>query len=273
MPVQHIATQKQVMSLVWDGDDLVDFANGPDRWSPDGVADLPRIRRAFGFPFDQAIVSPSGRLQVVYAERGTKALLICDGKLLRELNRSYYHAEDFDYPIALGILPDGREVVVHCPDAYNVLQADDAETGQRLTEGSRKPSDVFHSRLSISPDGRHLFMAGWFWHPYGVGMVFDLQRALTDPETLDERGIMPLYEAVDAEVESGCWLDSDRLVIATTAEEALDGNEPDALGPGQLGVWSISAARWLHRTTITYPIGTMISCGERVMPCMNTRGS
>lgn len=92
-------------ALRWDGDDLVDFANGPDRWRLDGTADVPRVRRSFGFPFDQAIVSPSGRFQAVYAERGTKALLLHEGKIVRELNRSYYHAEDYDYPIALGVLP------------------------------------------------------------------------------------------------------------------------------------------------------------------------
>lgn len=61
MSVRHIATHKRVKSLVWDGDDLVDFVDGPDRWSRDGVADLPPIRRTVDGPFDQAIASPSGR--------------------------------------------------------------------------------------------------------------------------------------------------------------------------------------------------------------------
>lgn len=263
--VQRIATHRPVWALQWDGDDLVDFAGGPDRWRLNGTADRPRIRRSFGFPFDQATVSPSGRFQAVYAERGTKALLLRDGEIVRELNRSYYHAEDYDYPIALGVLPDGREVVVHCPDAYNVLQVDDAETGQRLTDGPRTPSDVFHSRLSVSPDGRHLLMAGWFWHPYGVAIVFDLQQAFLDPGALDDRGILPLYDVIDAEVASACWLAADQVVVATTREEAPAGDEPDALGPGQLGVWSVSGARWLHRTAIGYPVGTLVACGSRVM--------
>lgn len=29
--------------------------------------------------------------------------------------------------------------------------------------------------------------------------------------------------------------------------------EPDALGPGQLGIWSAGMARWLHRSTIEQP--------------------
>ena len=44
--VQRIATHRPVSALQWDGDDLVDFADGPDRWRLDGTADLPRIRRS-----------------------------------------------------------------------------------------------------------------------------------------------------------------------------------------------------------------------------------
>jgi hypothetical protein len=52
----------------------------------------------------------------------------------------------------------------------------------------------------VSPDGRHLLTAGWVWHPYGVGWVFDLRQAIADPSLLDGRGIVALHDAVDAEV-------------------------------------------------------------------------
>jgi hypothetical protein len=263
--VQHVVAKTPVKSLDWQKDDLVDFLNGEIRWSSDGTETAPSVRRVFSFPFDQTIVSPTGRYLVVYAERGTKALLLENGKLLRELNRSYYHAPDFDYPVALGSLPGGRDIVVHCPDQYNVLHIDDAKTGLRLTSGPRSPIDVFHSHLSISPDGRHLLVAGWVWHPYGTCMVFDLQQALADPTALDGRGLVAPYDAVDAEVESACWLDSDRVVMAASPEEPLDGDVTDILAPGQIGVWSISTASWLHRTTIDYRIGTMIAAGDRVV--------
>ena len=94
-----------------------------------------------------------------------QALLLHDGELIRELNRSHQQAGAYDYPIALGALPDGRQILVHCPDAYNVLQIEDAATGERLTAGPREPRDVFHSRLAISPDGQHLLSAGWYWQP------------------------------------------------------------------------------------------------------------
>ena len=52
----------------------------------------------------------------------TKALLFRDGRLLRELNRSYYHAESFEYPLTFLPLPNGRMGIVHCPDDVGVLE-------------------------------------------------------------------------------------------------------------------------------------------------------
>jgi WD40 repeat protein len=260
--VVRIATRGRARSLFWDGEDLVDVLGGWRRWRPTGEESP--SRRRWAYPFDQALISPSGRFHVLYAERATKALVLADGRVVRELNRSFYHACDYDYPVAVGRLPDGREVLVHCPDAYNVLEVEDLESGRRLTDGDRHPSDVFHSRLAISPDGRHVLTAGWLWHPVGVGWVFDLVHSLTDPAALDGRGLLTLYEAVDAEVGSACWLDADRLAVATTAEEPFDGDEPRALGPSEIGVWSLSGQRWLHRCTVESPVGTMIPCDGRV---------
>ena len=146
-----------------------------------------------------------------------------------------------------------------------MLEIEDLESGRRLTGGERRPQDVFHSRLAVSPDGRHLLMAGWLWHPYGVGWVFDLQNALADSSALDGRGIAPLYEAVDAEVAAACWLDEDRVVMAASAEEPLDGGNSDVLSPGQIGVWSVSAGAWQHRTCVADPIGTMIARGDQIL--------
>lgn len=252
----------EVQSLVWDGDDLVDVVGGGRRWGPDGVEQPASV--SHGFPFDRSVASPSGRYSVVYAERGTKALLLDGDGPVRELNRSYYQADVFDYPVALGALEDGREVLVHCPDEYNVLEIEDAESGERLTSGERDPKDVFHSRLEVSPGGTHLLSAGWLWHPYGVVEVFDLASALTDPAVLDGRGVLPSNPGIDAEVVSACWLDADRLAVAT-GEEFVDDEETPALGSRQLGVWSLSESRWIHRSTVDFCIGTLIPRGDSVV--------
>jgi len=252
----------EAQSLAWDGDDLVDLVGGGRRWGPDGVEQPASF--IHGFPFDRSVVSPSGRYSVVYTERGTKALLFDGDQLVRELNRSYYQADVFDYPVTLGALQDGREVLVHCPDEYNILEIEDAESGEWLTDGERDPKDVFHSRLAMSPGGTHLLSAGWVWHPHGVVEVFDLTSALTDPALLDGQGVLPADPGIAGEVASACWLDDDRLAVATVGEPR-DGEETPALGPGELGVWSLSAGGWIHRSKVDFCIGTLIARGDTVV--------
>ncbi|MGW2742750.1 hypothetical protein [Streptomyces sp. NPDC001450] len=260
-PVGLWTVSASVQSLVWQGDDLVDLVGGR-AWDSVGVER--RISTDHGPGFDRSVVSPSGRYSVVYAERGTTALLLEGARVVRELSRSAYHAEDFDYPVALGALRDGREILVHCPDEYAVLQVEDVESGQRLTAGTRRARDVFHSRLSVSQDARHLLVAGWVWHPYGIVEVFDLDSALADPAVLDGPGVMPMEPGLDAEVASACWLDNDRLAVAT-GDYVLDDEEVPTLGPQHLGVWSLSQRRWLHRNRTDFEIGTLIAEGSRVV--------
>ncbi|MEH0548955.1 hypothetical protein QA802_39605 [Streptomyces sp. B21-105] len=256
---------RQVKSLSWVGDDLVDTVGGGIRWTPDGTEHRPEVPRTFAADFDRAVHSPSGRYSVVYQERGTQALLLDGGRPLRELDRSDYQADASDYPVALAVLGSGREVLVHCPDEYNVLQVEDTASGERLTTGPRDPKDVFHSRLSVSPDGRHVLMAGWVWQPYGVVEVYDLEEALSRASALDGPGLLPMNPGIDAEIASACWLDADRLAVATTADETLDDEETPALGTRQMGVWSLSGRRWLHRHQGDTAYGTLIPCGNRVV--------
>ncbi|WP_329438493.1 hypothetical protein [Streptomyces canus] len=80
-------------------------------------------------------------------------------------------------------------------------------------------------------------------------MVYDTALALTDPATLDDDRLLPTGALMNGEVTAGCWLDADRLVLATGAEGWSDGEE-SALPPRHLGVWSVSEGRWLHRNPI-----------------------
>jgi hypothetical protein len=256
-----IETSRPVRSLAWtDGGDLYDPVGGGRRWSADGTEHDSTF--FFGFSFDRAIAF--GRFWVVYVERGTKALLLKDGKVIRELNRSFYCADAYDYPVTLGTLADGRVVVIHCPDEYNILQIEDAETGERLTTGKRQPADVFHSQLAISPDGRRLLSVGWLWHPFGVAAAFELDQALKDPVALDGDGILPTWRGIDAEVMAGRWIDAERVVLATGAETL--GNEVEgALGPNELGVWSFAESVWVRRHQVDVPVGALVVVGESVI--------
>ncbi|WP_042384711.1 hypothetical protein [Streptacidiphilus melanogenes] len=250
-------------SLVWDGEELVDPVGGGRRWGPDGTERKTSVH--WGYPFDRAAVSPSGRYAVIYVERGTKGIVVdlSGPRVLREINRSYYHSAAYDYPVALGRLSDGREVLVHCPDEYNRLEVEELTTGQRLTEGARRPEDVFQSRLEVSPGGRYLLVAGWIWHPIGVAHVHDLTAALTDPEALDDVTLLQAAH-IDAEVASACWLDENRLVVAA-ADESLEWTEPPGLSAGQLGVWSMADQCWEHRSTVDFSLGTLLGRGSQVV--------
>ncbi len=129
--------------------------------------------------------------------------------------------------IALGTLSDGRQVLIYCPAKYNPLEIEDVETGERLgyrllapdenlgpaqnsskdtsfdliAEGDkepeptaandaglqRQPSDVFHSRLAVSPSGTLLVSNGWYWQPHETVEVFSIDECVRDARRLDKR--------------------------------------------------------------------------------------
>jgi hypothetical protein len=217
--IQH----RGVQSLCWEGDTLVDVVGGFRRLHLDGREEASRI--SWGYRFDRARLLPTagGTWVVLYENRGTKAVLLRDGHQIRELNRSYHCAEDYDYAIALGLLPTERVAVFHCPDAYNQLEIEDAETGERLTRRTSESPDFFHSRLEVSPGGQYLVSAGWIWHPLEDAQVFEIAEALRDPETLNvEEGFSNSWYC---EVEAATFSGPQRLVIAFKRDNRAEAEE------------------------------------------------
>jgi hypothetical protein len=250
---------KEIQSLVWDGDCLVDWAAGGRRYFLDGSSEEAYVQ--YGHLFDAAAVSPSGDYVVIYTRLGTNGLILFRGKVIREIHRSYYHADAYEYPIALLRLPNGREAIVHCPDEYCRLDIDDLETGARLTmSGDRKPADFFHSRLGVSFDGRYLISAGWVWHPLDKIVVFDLAAALANPSHLDGKGI-----GIDAWAEeSSAWfLHNGELAIALSGIESEDEDNPD----GQFAECELRIFDLVHPTrpriiTLAHCLGTAMGVGD-----------
>ena len=155
-------TARGIRSLSWRGDELVDWVGGGRAFALDGTER--RATVSYAYHFDAVTVSSDGRFAVIYERQGTKGLLLDGGKILRELNRSFYQAEAYEYPVTLFHEPDGRLLLAHCPAAYNHIEIEEAESGKVLTACSeRKPSDFFHSRLAASPNGKRLLSAGWVW--------------------------------------------------------------------------------------------------------------
>lgn len=246
-------------SLAWQDGTLVDWVSGR-HWLADGTEVASGAHHAYDF--DRALVSPSGRFSVLFCERQTKGIILDQGRLIREIDRSYYQASRYAYPIALGRLADGREVLAHCPDAYNVIEIETLAEGARLTGREGEAQDVFHSRLSFSPDGRFLLSAGWVWHPFNVFCAFDVEQALRDPATLDrqEKHYGALEGAAPGfEVHAAVWLDADRVIV--TADE--DNDDPSD-GPPQSGIWSARDGQWISRTSDWNPQATLFPCAGGV---------
>jgi hypothetical protein len=249
---------KGIKSLVWEGDELVDWVAGGRRFRLDGRVIEPNVRYAFAF--DAARNSPSGEFSVIYTRCATKGLVLQRGKVLREINRSFYHAAVYEYPIAMFALADGREVIAHCPDDYCRLEIDDLATGQRLTSAiGREPSDVFHSRLAASPGGTFMLSAGWVWHPFDTVRVFDIGAALRDPKHLDGRGI-----GLDASAEesSAVFLADDRLLLSV--EDPAEDEDGNVLVEAQreLRFFDLPGAELKQSLCPSGKIGTMMAVGS-----------
>jgi hypothetical protein len=257
---------KGIHSLSWRGDELVDWVGGGRGFTSDGT-ERP-AKQLYGYRFDAATASPDGRFAVIYERLGTKGLLLQDGRIVRELDRSFDFADAYEYPVTLFNDADGRVLLAHCPkDSYRV-ELEEAATGRPLTASTeRKPSDFFHSRLAASPRGKRLLSAGWVWHPLNVVAWFDVAKALTDPQHLDNSDALPhQFNPGLIEESSACWLDDDCMAVATSAEPEQDGVEDDGgpyLRPRGLAVYDVSKRVCLQAFQFDEPLGTILAIGKR----------
>jgi hypothetical protein len=249
-------------SLCWIGEDLVDWAGGGVRYHMDGTSEPSRF--FYAYKFDAAVAAPSGRFSVLYTRLGTKGLVLdADGRAVREVDRSYYHAHVYEYPVAFFALPDGRDVLAHCPREYNQIEFELADTGEPLTNRhERHPDDCFHSRLATNPSGTRLLSAGWVWHPFDVVALYDVGPCLADPTRLDDVSDLPL--SVDAEISAAAFADDDTLVVASATDgETFETAEPDApaLRPGMVAVLDLAAGSTRSLAQLEETAGTLLPVG------------
>lgn len=227
-----------VHSLVWEESALVDWVDGGQRYPLSGDV-IPRAVR-YAFAFDAAVSWPGSNYAAIYAKGQTKALILRRGDIHREVNRSYYQAGAYEYPIAIFRLNSGREVLAHCPDEYCRLQIEDLVTGEVLTNSAaRKPADFFHSRLAASADGRYLVSAGWLWQPVDDVRVYSVEEALKDPCHLDGDG---LGIRAWAEESSATFMPDGRLAVALYGIEDEVTSEVD-VGITELRLFDVQRPR------------------------------
>ena len=261
----------QVRSLAWVGDDLVDWISGGLRFSPDGSFRPPDRAPILDGGTDRALTSPSGRYAVVYAERGTTGFILREGEVIREISRDPLHADQSDYPVALGRLPDGREVLAHCPDGHWQFEIEDVVTGARLTDSVLGKWHAFidmgsdyYTRLELAADGQHLLAAGWIWHPVGIAEVCEIGGTpMTSPRPM--QGTVGRAR-VSTEVTWAAFDGSDHLVIATPLDDEIwDEDATDAVGLAEIARWSIREDRWVVRIPITEEAGILMPLGSHVV--------
>lgn len=253
-------------SLVWHDGALVDVAAGWRRYALDGSVPVSRYT-GYGPGFDAVVMAPAADVVALVRSTGTKALLLePGGKVIRELNRSYYCAEAYRYPLALFTLPDGRTGLVHCPEQYNQLEIEVARTGERLTGGrDRDPEDFFHSRLAVSPDGRFLLSAGWVWHPLSMAEIYDLSRALQQPCVLDTPPREDSWTQATGvtEISGACFAGQD--VVISTSADGPDTGEPGHLGPCMLARWSAQRQQFTWSRRLAQTGGDLLPFGNSIL--------
>jgi hypothetical protein len=261
-----------VVSLTWCGDSLIDWVCGGTVFYLDGTRKKANV--SWAFPFDAACATKGGHFAVIYQRLGTKALLLRDGKFLRELDRSFYHAHVYEYPVCIW-QSASRTLLAHCPEEYCRIDIDDAESGARLTRGNRKPSDFFHSRLMVDNTGTRLLSAGWIWHPWDSVVTFDIAEALSNPTVLDNlRGCAPASRHLSmAEESSACWQTPERLLLgASTEQEDLTDKDAVLIGeprlhPGGIAVYDLVSQTYTQSVTLGEPPGTMMPLRQSHVVC------
>ncbi|MFD3164436.1 hypothetical protein [Herpetosiphon sp. NSE202] len=252
-----------VRSLCWNNNSLIDWVAGGTRYQLDGK--IKRSATVYPYPFDAAVQSASGEVVVIYQRLGTKGLVLKNGKIVREINRSYYYADSYEYPIAVLQHADLNDVLLHCPDKHNQLDLEDVATGRRLTEGwKRKPVDIFHSRLSVSPKGTWAVSAGWQWQPAHTVAIYKVDELWSEPQILDTEGFCP---PIKVDISSVSFLDEQTLLIITDEFANLNANLVDTLvqrrGAHSIGYYDLENRQFRATVQAQEIVGTAMALSER----------
>lgn len=246
-------------TIDWLKDNIVDWASAGQLYSADGQQkQIGKYNHVFSF--DASITSQNGEYALIYKRLGTKGLLLRKGEILREINRTYYCAERYEFPAAF--ITVGKETyLVHCPIDYCQLDFENVETGEIVSNiQGRKPSDIFHSRLSISSDNKYLMVCGWVWHPVDTVELYDIAACLENPLLLDKSFLYPNF---GTEINSASFIDNDRILIASTDEEPFDDEVPPLLPQKHLAIWNFIKNEITAPIKVKGEFGNLFAINER----------
>ncbi len=261
---------KTAWSLSWSGDSLIDWCFGMLRWDAEG--NLHNRNFSSAYSFDMAVPSPCGEFVCVAATNQTKGVIRRqeDFKIVREINRSYYIADSYSYPVVFAKLEDGRTVIIHCPDEYNRLEMEAPKSGERIgynqnaTRTKDDLADVFHSRLSISPSGKWLMSNGWYWHPFETVELFSVEAAAKDIRHFNQSETQAPQPSIAQDAK---FLADDRIMIRYAEEWCdVEGNDLPSKENGNtntVAIWKIGSESFDSVCHFQQPMGVLMPIDDR----------
>lgn len=247
-------------TIDWLDDYIVDWRSGGKKYFLDSRSDTQQIGYYYAFGFDGSISSQDGKYTLLYKRLGTKAILLHDNVMLREINRSYYCAEAYEYPAAF-VSIGHKTYLVHCPMQYCQLDFEDVETGKIVTNmKERNPADIFHSRLSVSADNKYLMVSGWVWHPLDTVQLYDVAACLQNPLLLDETDAIMRF---GTEINTASFINNEHILIGATDEESGDDEHLPELPQKHIAIWKFRSNELLSTTKVNGEFGNLFAINEQ----------
>jgi hypothetical protein len=244
-------------TICWSNDAIIDWVSAGKLYPLDGKEK--QLKYYYPFNFDSSIISSDGQYAFIYQKLGTKGLLLKEGVILREINRSYYCANAYEYPAVFVTIKD-TTYLIHCPLECCRLDFEDVETGKLITDVSkRNPSDTFHSRLEINPGGTFLMSKGWLWHPLDIIEVFNIEECIKNPLLLDKSNLSP---NVGTEVCTASFINSSKVIIGSS-DEVVD-DDIINLPPKHIAVWDILSNQITNSVKVNGEFGNLFAINEEI---------
>lgn len=245
-------------TLDWFEDKPMDWNSAGTQYNWDGSTQKLQ-KYHFGFVCDGSISSENGEYALIYQKRGTKGLLLKKGEVLREINRSYYQSDVYEFPATFLNYQD-RTYLIHCPNQYCQLDIEDVETGETLTNiPERNPHDVFHSRLEVSPDNQFILNKGWYCPPFDGVELFNVAKCMEDPLLLDGQISSPLDVE---EVHSANFINEQNILLCVSIDDTEDPHSNEQKPYKYLAVWNIHNNELKNKVPIDVPCGNIFSIDE-----------
>jgi len=250
-------TANYLNTISWFNNTIVDWDSAGTQYFLDGSTKQLR-KYHLGLPSSAAITTPDGMYNFIYSRLGTKGLLLKNGELLREIDRSYYCADVYEYPAAFATVKN-KTYLIHCPISYKQLDFEDVETGQLITNiPGREPIDFFHSRLEISPDGKYLIDRGWAWHPLDWLEVYNIQDCLDNPKLLDNSTLSP---DIGTEICTASFINSSKILIGSS-NEVINNERADEMPIKSLAIWDLETNRISNPTKVNGTFGNLFAIND-----------